>query len=228
MNNKQMTASTSVRIRVDDVKVFGPGIAELLERIDRCESIRTATMEMKIAYSKAWTMLRSCEAALGYPLIQRKVGGAGGGGSTLTPEGRSLLERYRQWEADCKAYAKAHLADLFPEAAECSFRWWCWRPGLPGALGRPISCCSPWPESRCCAIPLIWCRDCPSHQKSLCARPKRPHWRRLPALRFCSIPSRNWARATACGWGWLPAGKVMAACFSPAISHFSAQERSNG
>lgn len=118
MSNKQMTASTSVQIRMDDVKVFGPGIAELLERIDRCESIRTATMEMKIAYSKAWTMLRSCEAALGYPLIQRKVGGAGGGGSTLTPEGRSLLERYRQWEADCKAYAKAHLADFFPEAAE--------------------------------------------------------------------------------------------------------------
>ena len=63
-------------------------------------------------------MLRSCEAALSYPLIQRKVGCAGGGGSTLTPEGRSLLERYRQWEADCKAYAKAHLADFFPEAAE--------------------------------------------------------------------------------------------------------------
>ena len=98
--------------------VLGPGVAELLERIDRCESIRTATMEMKIAYSKAWTMLRSCEAALGYPLIQRKVGGAGGGGSTLTPEGRSLLERYRRWEADCKAYAKEHLAEIFPEAAE--------------------------------------------------------------------------------------------------------------
>ena len=30
MSNKQMTASTSVRIRMDDVKVFGPGIAELL------------------------------------------------------------------------------------------------------------------------------------------------------------------------------------------------------
>ena len=83
MSNKQMPASTSVRIRMDDVKVFGPGIAELLERIDRCEPIRTATMEMKIAYSNAWTMLRSCEAALSYPLIQRKVGGAGGGGQPM-------------------------------------------------------------------------------------------------------------------------------------------------
>ena len=32
MSNKQMTASTSVRIRVNDTKVFGPGIAELLDR----------------------------------------------------------------------------------------------------------------------------------------------------------------------------------------------------
>ena len=118
MSNKIMTSSTSGRIRVDYFTAVGPGVAELLERIDRCESIRTATMEMKIAYSKAWTMLRSCEAALGYPLIQRKVGGAGGGGSTLTPEGRSLLERYRRWEADCKAYAKEHLVEIFPEAAE--------------------------------------------------------------------------------------------------------------
>ncbi len=75
MSNKQMTASTSVRIRVNDTKVFGPGIAELLERIDRCESIRTATTEMKIAYSKAWTMLRSCEAALGYPSSSARSGG---------------------------------------------------------------------------------------------------------------------------------------------------------
>ena len=118
MSNKQMTASTSVRIRVNDTKVFGPGIAELLERIDRCESIRTATTEMKIAYSKAWTMLRSCEAALGYPLIERKVGGAGGGGSVLTAEGRSLVERDRRWEAECKEDARTHLAELFPEAAK--------------------------------------------------------------------------------------------------------------
>lgn len=111
----RMVAGTSVRIRIGDAKVFGPGVAELLERIDRTESIRTATQEMKIAYSKAWTILRSCEAALGYPLIERKVGGAGGGGSVLTEEGRLLLQRYRAWEADCKEYASRRLEELFPE-----------------------------------------------------------------------------------------------------------------
>lgn len=114
----KMTASTAVRIRVGDIKVFGPGIAELLERIDRCESIRTAAMEMHIAYSKAWTMLRSCEEALGFPLIERKVGGSNGGGSSLTKEGRDLLQRYRQWETNCKEFARNNLAELFPGEAE--------------------------------------------------------------------------------------------------------------
>lgn len=115
---EKMVASTSVRIRKGEVKVFGPGIAELLERIDRCESIRTATMEMHIAYSKAWTMLRTCENALGYTLIERKVGGEGGGGSSLTEKGRSLLTRYRTWEENCKEFARKNLTELFPEASE--------------------------------------------------------------------------------------------------------------
>ena len=116
-DHNKLIASTSVRIRMGDVKVFGPGIAELLERIDRCESIRTATMEMHIAYSKAWTILRACEQTLGYPLIQRKVGGEGGGGSSLTPEGRELLEKFRKWEKGCKDYAAKTLAEIFPGEA---------------------------------------------------------------------------------------------------------------
>lgn len=112
--HENFVASTSVRIRCGDCKVFGPGIAELLERIDRCESIRTATQEMHVAYSKAWTMLRSCEQALGFTLIERKVGGSNGGGSVLTEQGRQMLERYRAWENNCKEFAIKNLAELFP------------------------------------------------------------------------------------------------------------------
>lgn len=118
MNQDKLIASTSVRIRKGDAKVFGPGIAELLERIDRCASIRTATMEMHIAYSKAWTMLRACEEALGYSLIERKVGGEGGGGSVLTAKGRELLTNYRIWEENCKEFARKSLAEFFPGEAE--------------------------------------------------------------------------------------------------------------
>ena len=113
MSNKQMTASTSVRIRVNDTKVFGPGIAELLERIDRCESIRTATTEMKIAYSKAWTMLRSAERELGFKLLHSSTGGKGGGGAVLTEEGAQLLARYDELCRRMQAYGRRQFEALF-------------------------------------------------------------------------------------------------------------------
>ncbi len=79
-------------------KSFGPGIAELLTRIDRCRSLRAAAGEMGMAYSKAWTKLGECEQALGFPLLERTAGGRCGGSSELTREGRLMLERYRSME----------------------------------------------------------------------------------------------------------------------------------
>jgi len=84
----------------DDDKSFGPGVAELLTRIDRCQSLRLATEEMGMSYSKAWSKLAECEEALGFPLLERMVGGRHGGSSLLTREGRKMLERYRRLEQE--------------------------------------------------------------------------------------------------------------------------------
>ena len=35
-------------------RIFGPGIAELLERVEQTHSLRKATADMGMAYSKAW------------------------------------------------------------------------------------------------------------------------------------------------------------------------------
>lgn len=81
-------------------KSFGPGVAELLTRIDQCGSLRTATMEMGISYSKAWIKLGECEKALGFPLLERTAGGPHGGGARLTEKGRRLLEAYGRLEEE--------------------------------------------------------------------------------------------------------------------------------
>jgi molybdate transport system regulatory protein len=81
-----------------DEKSFGPGVAELLTRIERCQSLRMASEEMGMSYSKAWTKLGDCEEALGFPLLERAAGGRHGGSSHLTPKGQLLLERYRRLE----------------------------------------------------------------------------------------------------------------------------------
>jgi len=96
-------------------KCFGPGIADLLERIVRGGSLRKAAGEMGMAYSRAWHVVNECEKALGFELIVRSVGGRAGGGSRLTEKGAHMLESYRKLQAGLNERAEAMAADLFPE-----------------------------------------------------------------------------------------------------------------
>ena len=60
-------------------KCFGPGIAELLERVEERRSLRAAAASMDMAYSKAWTIVRRCEENLGMKLLDYTTGGKNGG-----------------------------------------------------------------------------------------------------------------------------------------------------
>ncbi len=84
--------------------VFGDGRAELLERIERCGSIRKAAEEMGMSYRHAWSHLARIEKGLGTRLVVRRVGGLGGGGSTLTPAGKELLAKYYRLRAELDKY----------------------------------------------------------------------------------------------------------------------------
>ena len=77
-----------------DGKAFGEGPDRLLQRVETTGSLHKAAAEMKMSYRKAWLMLRAMEQRLGFPLLERKVGGVSGGGSQLTPEARDLMKRY--------------------------------------------------------------------------------------------------------------------------------------
>lgn len=92
-------------------RFFDEHIALLFELIDETQSVKTACQRMQISYSKGWNILNSIESQAGIPLVFRKQGGSGGGGSGLTPEGRLLLEHYRQYE---KAMREASM-DLYEE-----------------------------------------------------------------------------------------------------------------
>ena len=83
-------ANLTVRIFTDR-KCFGPGVAELLRRVRELHSLRAAAMSMNMAYSKAWTVLRTAQEGLGVKLLRSSTGGRNGGGATLTAEGERLL-----------------------------------------------------------------------------------------------------------------------------------------
>jgi molybdate transport system regulatory protein len=79
-----------------DGKAFGDGPYELLKRVERTDSLHQAANQMGMSYSKAWGLVRVMETRLGFLLLERKVGGVSGGGSTLTFKAKELMATYGQ------------------------------------------------------------------------------------------------------------------------------------
>lgn len=75
-------------------KVFGEGPYDLLLQVEKTGSLNRAAAEMGMSYNKAWRLIRTIEVRLGYPLLERKVGGVSGGGSQVTTQARQLMQRY--------------------------------------------------------------------------------------------------------------------------------------
>ena len=111
-------ANLTVRIFTDR-KCFGPGVAELLRRVRELHSLRAAAMSMNMAYSKAWTVLRTAENALGYKLLYSSAGGKNGGGAVLTPQGEKLLEQYDEFCRRMQAYGQTQFTQLFSADEFC-------------------------------------------------------------------------------------------------------------
>ena len=96
MEDGQISYQFRVKLCGKD-KFFGPGVAELMHYVDELRSLNKAAAKMHMAYSKAWKIIGHAEEELGYALLERKIGGTGGGGARLTAEGRELLWRYEQF-----------------------------------------------------------------------------------------------------------------------------------
>lgn len=85
-------------------KIFGDGPEELLIKIDKFGSLRQAANSMNMSYSKAWGIIENIEKQLGIKLLDKQIGGVKGGGSTLTPGARKLLEKYFNIKKDVEFY----------------------------------------------------------------------------------------------------------------------------
>ena len=109
---QKLTYNLAVRLFSDE-KCFGPGVAQLLHRVQELHSLRAAAMSMNMAYSKAWTILKASEENLGFKLLHSTTGGKNGGGATLTPEAESILSAYEDYCAAVRAYGESLFQEKF-------------------------------------------------------------------------------------------------------------------
>jgi molybdate transport system regulatory protein len=95
----------------EDDGVFGDGKVKLLNAIDEQGSLREAAASLQISYRKAWGDLKKAEECLRVKLVEKSRGGAGGGKTALTPEGKRLITAYAKFRQE----AEAHVARAFDE-----------------------------------------------------------------------------------------------------------------
>lgn len=82
-------------------RFFGEGPYRLLCGIEQLGSLRASATSMGMAYTKALRLIRHAEEAAGFPFTQKSVGGAHGGGSILTTEGKEFVRKYEEYRARC-------------------------------------------------------------------------------------------------------------------------------
>lgn len=100
-----------------EIPFFDEKMFLLLQQVEETRSVRTACQRMQISYSTGWNMIRTLESQLSTPLIIRNQGGANGGQSLLTSQGKKLVEHYHDCLEELRAYAeflyKKHFDGVF-------------------------------------------------------------------------------------------------------------------
>lgn len=70
--------------------------AMLLRRVSETRSITEAAKAVGVSYRNAWARIKALEVKTGRRMVETKVGGRTGGGATLTPDGKTLLDEFRR------------------------------------------------------------------------------------------------------------------------------------
>lgn len=115
LDNLQPTIRLSiVNPSTESSSVFGRGIASLCIGVRETGSLNAAAKSMRMAYSKAWRIIKNTEEGLGISLFIRQ----GARGSHLTPEAEALIALYRRIEKETNECANRVLRDSLEELIE--------------------------------------------------------------------------------------------------------------
>ncbi len=74
--------------------IMGDGKWQILKAIEKHGSLKAATKALGLTYRRTWGDLKAIEEEFGFPLLEKSRGGAEGGKTELTPEGKNLVNAF--------------------------------------------------------------------------------------------------------------------------------------
>ena len=119
-NAEDQTMKLAYKVWLDnDGKAFGEGPYALLAHVRESGSLHQAAAQMGMSYRKAWLTIRASEQRLGFPLLERTVGGVSGGGSHITPAGHAFIKKYELFRKEVSRALETVYQKHFDSAASC-------------------------------------------------------------------------------------------------------------
>jgi len=106
MKNQPIELHGSLWMTVGDANFGGRGRVALLAKIAECGSITSAAKAFKMSYKGAWDAIDIMNNLAREPLVERQVGGKGGGGTRLTQRGKQLVENFRVIELEHRRFVE--------------------------------------------------------------------------------------------------------------------------
>jgi len=92
---KQLRIRSKIWLEVDGQSFLGDGRYRLLSAVQRNGSINAAARELGMSYRKVWAQLQAMEESAPFPILERRIGGKGGGATQLTDEILALMKQFK-------------------------------------------------------------------------------------------------------------------------------------
>lgn len=107
-----MTSSAEIllTIKLQNALFIDPKRIRLLKEIEACGSINQAAKNAQVSYKSAWDHLEAMNNISPKPLLERNIGGKNGGGTSLTPYAKRLLQLY-----DLLEKTQAHAFEILQD-----------------------------------------------------------------------------------------------------------------
>ncbi|TDD98303.1 winged helix-turn-helix domain-containing protein [Flavobacterium cellulosilyticum] len=104
-----MKIKSKIWIESEEGIIISEGRIQLLKQIEATGSLNKAAKAMHISYQKAWKLVDASNKASKLPLIETQIGGNNGGGTVLTPYGKSLVESFEAINTSCWKFLDEEL-----------------------------------------------------------------------------------------------------------------------
>ncbi len=103
----------NTKVWIEDAEgnyLFGYGVAEILDGIERLGSITAVAKAEKRSYRYVWGRIRRAEEIVGFKLVETTLGGHETRRSRLTPRGSRWLRSFMRFRASVKEAADRYFA----------------------------------------------------------------------------------------------------------------------